>query len=56
MEQDVMYVEDRKGHDWSYAMSNQKLLDIVGNHAFMKFSAAIDSIVRYYSERFGRGL
>ena len=45
---DIEFIEDRKGHDYKYTMSNKKIMRDLGVTSFKDFDSGINDIVRYY--------
>ena len=52
-EKDVIFIEDRKGHDFKYTMSNDKINMMFNQCKFKKIEEEIDYIVKYYLRQFG---
>ena len=52
-ENDVEFIVDRKGHDFKYTMSCQKLRDTLGEYSFKRFDSEMDHVVASFLKRYG---
>ncbi|MBN2260096.1 MAG: GDP-mannose 4,6-dehydratase [Clostridiales bacterium] len=51
-ENDIQYVEDRKGHDYKYTMSNRKIMKEFDIKNFRNFEEEILEVTRHYLKEF----
>jgi dTDP-glucose 4,6-dehydratase len=49
----VDFIDDRKGHDFRYTMSSQKVQDTLGVYSFKHFEEQMDHVVRAFLIRYG---
>ncbi len=50
---DIEFIEDRKGHDYKYTMSNAKVMREIGVSSFNDFDSGINDVVRHYLIKYG---
>ncbi|MEA3424135.1 MAG: GDP-mannose 4,6-dehydratase [Bacillota bacterium] len=51
--EDIEFVEDRKGHDYRYTMSNYKVMREIKVPGFNDFDSGINDVVRHYLAKYG---
>jgi dTDP-glucose 4,6-dehydratase len=47
----IVFVEDRKGHDYRYAIDNVKYLSTIGEKPKTSFEEGVQKTIQYYEKR-----
>ncbi len=52
----INYVEDRKGHDWRYAMDSSKIQHILGWKPNTRFDEGIKATIEWYVDKYSKDI